>query len=239
MASRLQRWCVAAFAAAMMLIAAPAAAQDTLTIPRQAGASQDAGPPIMGPQSQRPFAPPPNEDNTRVIPVIPPNAQVLVLPQASADFLGKWGGHLALAYKSGVVKPPRDAIMSLLFGKRAGQVVLATTVFGSTNSQVLETKAESEGPRAVKIVLKGLDLSTQPALQHTEKIRLELERSDLVRCRKTVTLYAPGPGQIMEAEYEGELRPLTAREDRLLTEEVLRHGDVPRAQIEEGNPPPP
>ncbi len=238
MTARTERWRAAAFAVALVLIAAPTLAQDTLTIPRQTGEPQDMSPPIQGPQSQRPFAPPQNEDNTRVIPVIPPNAQVLVLPQASSDFLGKWGGHLALAYKSGVVKPPRDAIMSLMFGKRGGQVVLATTVFGSANSQVLETKAESEGPRAVRIILKGLDLSVQPAVQHTEKIHIELESSDLLRCRKTVTLYVPGPGQIMEAEYEGELRPLTAREDRLLTEEVLRHGDVPRAQIEEGNPPP-
>jgi hypothetical protein len=229
----------AAAAGALILIAFPAAAQDTLTIPSERSAQQQLSPPVQGSQSQRQFQPRPNDDNMRVIPVIPPSAQVLVLPRASTDFIGKWGGHLQLAYKTGVVKPPRDAIVSLMFGKREGQVVLATTVYGSASSQVLETNAESEGPRAVRIVLKGLDMSVQPAVQHTEKIHLSLESNNLLHCRKMVTLYQSGPGKIMEAEYDGDLRPLTAREDRLLSEEVERAGAVPRARIEEGNPPPP
>ncbi len=242
MTLRLETWCAAAIAAVFVLAGASAPAQDTLTIPRQGDAPQ-LSPPIQGSQSQRPFEPRPNDENTRIIPVIPPSAQVLVLPRVSTDFIGKWGGHLQLAYKTGVGRMPQSTIVSLIFGKRAGQVVLATTVFGSASAQILETKADSEGPRAVKIVLKGVDLSTQPAMQHVEKLHLDLESNNLVHCRKTVTLYVPGPGQIMEAEYDGDLRALTPREDRALSEEVLRqaqeHGYIPRARIEEGNPPPP
>ncbi len=226
-------WC----ATAAIFPAPSSIAQDTLTIPRQPGqTAPELKPPVESPQSEQRFAP---EDNTRVIPVIPPTQEVLIIPQASTDFLGKWGGHLGLARRYGTVKPEPDTIMSLMFGQRDGQVVMATTIYGNPESQVLETKADSTSPREVGIVLKGLDLGHDPPVRHIEKLRLKLQRDDLMKCVKVVDLYLPGyTDPVMEAEYDGELHPLTAREDRMLTEEVLRKGAVPRGRIEEGAPPP-
>lgn len=236
-----------------LALTAPAYAQDTLTIPRQQPAPQPEAVPNVGSQGAKMSQVLPgvngqqierqstSGDNTRVIPVIPPQQDVLVIPEASPDFIGKWGGHLELARKFGTVdvSPPPDTIVSLLFGQRQGQIVMATTIYGTAQSQVLETKAASDGPRAVTITLKGLDLSHDPAVRHIEKLSLKLDRNDEMKCSKLVDLYLSGyEGPIMEAEYEGTLRPLTAREDRLLSEEVLRSGEIPRGQIQEGNPPP-
>jgi hypothetical protein len=130
-------------------------------------------------------------------------------------------------------------LVSFLFGKRGGQVVLATTVFGSQESQVLNTSAVSDGPRAVTITIAGLDYSHQPPLRHIEKVRLELAGGNRIKCTKTVDLYLTGSADpAAAARYEGLLHPLSAAENRYLAEQILRKGVVPRARIEEGNPPP-
>lgn len=183
--------------------------------------------------------PPAQSDNTKIIPVIPPDQEVLVLPQASRDFLGHWGGQLTLINKFGAVDVPEHALMSFTFGERDGQVVLATTVFGSPDSQVLKTSAEAEGPSQVKLEVAGLDLSQQPPIRHIEKVTIALAGNNQVRCTKRVDLYVPGvSGPAAEAVYEGTLSPMTRRERRMISEELLRSGDVPRATINEGNPPP-
>ncbi|MGO9606690.1 MAG: hypothetical protein ACLQAT_25430 [Candidatus Binataceae bacterium] len=181
----------------------------------------------------------PPSDSTQVIPVIPPDQDVLVLPQASRDFLGRWGGKLELENKFGPADVPQHAIVSLVFGERDGQVVLATTVFGSPDTQILKTTATAEGPNKVELEIAGLDLSQQPTVRHVEKLTMELTSNNQLRCTKRVDLYASGfPQPIVEAEYAGTLGQLTNREDRMLSEEVMRKGAVPRAQIDEGNPPP-
>jgi len=172
-----------------------------------------------------------------VIPVIPPEQDVLVLPQASTDFLGKWGGQLQLVHKYGPADPPKTSPVSFTFGNRDGQVVLATTVFGAPDTQILKTTANAEGPRKVLLEIKGLDLSQRPAIRHVEKLTLELKGNDRVRCVKMVDLYVAGSADpAVEAEYEGSLSVLTPSEDRMIGEEVLRRGMVPRARIDEGNP---
>jgi hypothetical protein len=207
------------------------------TMPKQQGATLEIAPPIAS-QGQQGL-PREGGSNTREIPVIPPNQQTLSLPQASPDFLGRWGGALTLASNSGEAHPPRETLVSFLFGKQGGQVVLATTVFGSPNSQVLKTSAVSDGPRAVKIEIAGLDMNHRPPLRHIEKVRLELVGGNRLKCTKTVDLYVSGfADPAAAAEYDGVLHPLSAAEDRYLTERVLREGVVPRARIEEGNPPP-
>ncbi len=181
----------------------------------------------------------PPSDSTQVIPVIPPDQDVLVLPQASRDFLGRWGGKLELENKFGPADVPQHAIVSLVFGERDGQVVLATTVFGSPDTQILKTTATAEGPNKVELEIAGLDLSQQPTVRHVEKLTMELTSNNQLRCTKRVDLYASGfPQPIVEAEYAGTLGQLTNREDRMLSEEVMRKGAVPRVQIDEGNPPP-
>ncbi len=188
---------------------------------------------------QASLPPPPQSDDTKIIPVIPPNQEVLVLPQASRDFLGKWGGKLALMNKYGEADVPEHADVSFTFGERSGQVVLATTVFGSPDTQILKTSAEAESPTEVKLDISGLDLSQQPPVRHVEKLTMTLVGNNQVRCTKRVDLYVSGyPHPALEAEYEGMLGPLTRREERRIDEEVLRSGAVPRARIDEGNPPP-
>ena len=183
---------------------------------------------------------PPKSDSTKVIPVIPPNQEVLVLPQASRDFLGFWGGQLTLLNRYGDTDPPEHQMVSFTFGEREGQVVLATTVYGNANAQVLKTSAEAEGPTKVVLTLEGLDLSTQPPLRHIEKLTISLVGTDQVKCKKQMDLYMPGvSGPAAEALYEGMLGPMTRREGRMICEEIIRNGEVPRATINEGNPPPP
>jgi hypothetical protein len=228
---------VALAAAELAPIVPPARAQQQGAIRSQSGQTLELAPNLAG-QQPRAQAPRANDDNTRVIPVIPPNSQVMVLPQASTDFIGKWGGHIALTHHYGSIEPPADNIVSLLFGSRDGHVVLATTVFGGENAQILDTHADSDGPRAVTVNLTGLEISTRPPLRHVEKLSLELKGNNEIECRKLVDIYITGiRDPVMEAEYEGTLHPLTRREDRILTEEVLRMGVVPRGRIEEGNPP--
>jgi hypothetical protein len=235
--------CVAIAAAIALALGAgqPARAQSS-SIPdlrSQGGQTLELKPSIPSSQSPMPQQGS-NDDNTRVIPVIPPNAQVLTLPQASTDFIGKWGGHLELTRKYGRGNPPAQTGVSLVFGEQNGGVVLATTVFGSASAQILETKASTDGPRTVKLLVKGLELGDDPPLRHVEKVTLEMINKDEVQCRKSVDLYVSGfTDPVMEAEYKGTLHPLTRREDRMLTEEAIRSGQVPRAQINQGNPPPP
>lgn len=233
---------IAAAAAVAAAIAAPRALAQSSAVPdigSQGGQTLELRPSIPSPQNSIPQQGE-GDDNTRVIPVIPPNAQVLTLPQASTDFIGKWGGHLELTRKYGRGNPPEQTGVSLIFGEQNGGVVLATTVFGSASSQVLSTKAVTDGPRTVKLSVEGLELAGDPPVRHIEKVTLEMINKDQVECRKTVDLYVSGfTDPVMEAEYKGTLRPLTRREDRMLTEEAIRSGEVPRAQINQGNPPPP
>ncbi|HVA79870.1 MAG TPA: hypothetical protein VNF29_02995 [Candidatus Binataceae bacterium] len=237
------RLAAAAFATAFALVvAAPCARAQSNAMPqiqRQGGDQTLELKPAM-PSPQNSIPPQSNDDNTRVIPVIPPNSQVLTLPQASTDFIGKWGGHLELTRNYGRGHPPAETGVSIVFGERDGGVVMATTVFGSATSQVISTKASTDGPRTVKLEVKGLELGDNPPLRHIEKVTLEMVNRDLVKCRKSVDLYVSGfTDPVMEAHYEGTLHPMTRREDRMLTEEAIRSGEVPRARIDQGNPPPP
>jgi hypothetical protein len=227
----------AALLIALRLAGVAAAQQAPPTMRGQQGGTLEI-PPTIASQGQQ-SSPQTGGANVREIPVIPPNQQVLTLPQASTDFLGRWGGAIMLASSSGEANPPREALVSFLFGKRGGQVVLATTVFGNVQSQVLSTSAVSDGPRAVKIKIAGLDYSHRPPLRHIEKVRLELVGGNRIKCTKTVDLYVSGfADPAAEARYEGLLHPLSAAENRYLAEQILRKGVVPRARIEEGNPPP-
>ena len=59
-----------------------------------------------------------------------------------------------------------------------------------------------------------------------------------MKCKKQMDLYVPGvSGPAAEALYEGILGPMTRHEDRLISEEIIRNGEVPRATINEGNAP--
>jgi hypothetical protein len=188
--------------------------------------------------NQRASIAPPKSDSTRVIPVIPPNQEVLVLPQASRDFLGFWGGKLTLVNNYGDADAPEHQTVSFTFGERNGQVVLATTVYGNASSQVLSTTAEAEGPNRVKLTLSGLELSDVPPVRHIEKLVISLSGTNRVTCTKQMDLYEPGSSRpIAEAVYEGVLGPMSRREDEMIGEEIIRNGEVPRATINEGNAP--
>jgi hypothetical protein len=226
----------AAFSVVIGLGRVAAAQQSPPAMRGQQGGTLEL-PPTISSQGQQ--SGPQGGANVREIPVIPPTQQVLTLPQASTDFLGRWGGAITLASSSGGANPPREALVSFLFGKRGGQVVLATTVFGNVQSQVLNTSAVSDGPRAVKIKIAGLDYSHRPPLRHIEQVRLELVGGNRIKCTKTVDLYVSGfTDPAAQARYQGLLHPLTAAENRYLAEQILREGVVPRARIEQGNPPP-
>lgn len=234
--------CACVTVAAVFLITAGAsiARAQSGSIPsirsQSGGQTLELQPSIPSPQTSMPQQG--GDDNTRVIPVIPPNAQVLTLPEASLDFIGNWGGHLRLKRHYGRGHPPELMGTSMIFGEQNGGVVLATTVIGSPDMQVLETKAETDGPRAVSLKVEGVDIGSQPPLRNIGKVYLELISKNEVKCTQTEDIYVSGfPDPIMETEFSGTLHPLTRREERLLGEEAAQSG-VPRAQIREGNPPP-
>src|SRR5271170_6006494 len=70
-----------------------------------------------------------------------PGQNVLVIPRASRDFVGEWGGHLHLTRVLGGVPAVSDSIVSLAFGESNGSVLMQTTAFASRSSHILKTSA--------------------------------------------------------------------------------------------------
>ncbi len=237
MRSRANRIAVLISALALTFAAAARAQSEVPSFQHQGGANELEIQPRLG--SQPPPAMPPQDDNTRIIPVIPHDQQVLVLPQASRDFIGKWGGHLTLDHHSDNVQPPESTVVSVLFGERDGGVVLATDVLGSRNTNVLQSTAESDGPRAVTVTVQAVDFNPRPPLRQVNKLTLRLVSHDEVECDQLADFYITGiSSPIAEVEYTGTLRALTRREDRMLAEEAAESGKEPIWHIEQGNPPP-
>ena len=212
--------------------AAGFAQQDNPAIRRQ---NSDSGTLEIAPQVN-PRQPP----NAAALPQAseePPSEPVLVIPQASREFVGRWGGHLSLARSSGRLAAPPDAIVSLLFGERGGNVFLRTTVFGGRDSNILKTGADVMGPRDVTLKVEGLEISHRPPIRHVEKLRLSLNDAGALDVVKSVSLYVTGDSEpFAEADYRGTLHQLTSAEERELDREVTERGEVPQATIRERRP---
>ena len=182
---------------------------------------------------------PPSSNSTREIPVIPPSQQVLTLPQASRDFLGKWGGHLERTYKYGRANFPDEMVASLTFGDRDGNVVVATGILGSRDANILQTSANSDGPRSVTLTVQSVDISTQPPLRQVNKLSVRLTDDNQLQSTQRVDFYITGISEpLAEVEFEGKLKPLTRAEDEVLQDEVRSSGKELIGKIREGNPPP-
>ncbi len=233
----LRGWFAGALGAALISLAANAGAQSGPDIRSQGGQTLEIAPNIASQNPQQSMPRP--EDNVRIIPVIPPSQQVLTLPQASRDFIGKWGGHLKLDHHVGQGEPPEDTVVGLTFGDRGGSVVLATEVYGSRNTNILGSHAESDGPREVTFTVQGLDITSNPTLRHVEKVSLRLTAPDRVECDKLVDFYVVGFSEpIMEAKYTGTLKAMTRREERELAQEAIPNDAVPLWHVQTGNLPP-
>jgi hypothetical protein len=185
--------------------------------------------------------PPPPGHQTEVLPEAPPppfsrqpNANVLVIPRASRDFVGEWGGHLRLTRVIGMPAPAsHDSIVSLAFGETKGTVFMQTTAFASRSSQIVDTSADVINPRTIRVKLKGLEMAFQPPVIHKEELHLALTGKDNLNCLKYVDFYQPGNDvPIASLAYEGDLHVLSAEERRELTEQVLRRGQIPQKDIE-------
>ena len=179
--------------------------------------------------------PPPKSDSTRVIPVIPPNQEVLVLPQASRDFLGHWGGGLSLVSKFGPSDAPEHLPISFKFGERGGQVALATTVFANPNVQILKTRADSAGPSEVKFEVVAMNLGSESPVRHVEKVTITLDGANRVRVIRRIDFYVSGqPDPVAGAVYQGSLSVITGRESDMFSQQALRDGMTPMERINEG-----
>ncbi len=237
MRSRVNRVAVLLSALALTIVGAAWAQSDAPTFQHQGGGNELEIQPRLG--SQQPPAMPPQDDNTRIIPVIPRDQQVLILPQASRDFIGKWGGHLTLDHHSDNVEPPATTVVSVVFGERDGGVVLATDVLGSRNTNVLQSTADSDGPRAVTVTVQAVDFTVRPPLRQVNKLTLRLVSADQVECDQLADFYITGVSRpVAEVEYTGTLKALSRREDRILAEEAAASGKEPIWHIQQGNPPP-
>lgn len=162
-----------------------------------------------------------------------PGQNVLVIPRASRDFVGEWGGHVHLTRVIGGVPASRDSIVSLAFGESNGSVFMETTAFANRSSHILKTSADVVNPRTVKLKLKGLEMAFSPPILHKEELHLALIGKDRMNCLKYVDFYAPGSDiPIASMAYEGDLHLLSPEERRELQAQVLSKGQVPQKQIE-------
>ncbi|MGO9056730.1 MAG: hypothetical protein ACLQU2_04995 [Candidatus Binataceae bacterium] len=189
------------------------------------GASTLELPPISGKQRQTiPQAP--------AVPM-QPGQNVLVIPRASRDFVGEWGGHLRLTRVLGGVGAAHDSIVGLAFGESNGNVFLQTTAFASRSSQILKTSADVVNPKTVKLKLKGLEMAFNPPILHKEELHLALTGKNTMNCLKYVDFYGPDSSTpIASMAYEGNLHLLSDQERRELEAQVLSKGQVPQKQIE-------
>jgi hypothetical protein len=190
-------------------------------------------------QSSGSLAVPQGRRQTEVLPPAWPmlprqsGGNVLVIPRASRDFVGEWGGHLHLTRVLGIVPASPDSIVSLAFGETRGTVFMQTTAFARRSSQIVKTSAEVVNPRMIELKLKGLELTFTPPIVHKEELHLALTAKNTISCLKYVDFYEPGRKlPIASMAYEGKLHPLTAEQRRALTEQVLQKGQIPQKRIE-------
>jgi hypothetical protein len=185
------------------------------------------------------MAVPQGRGQTKVLPQAWPalprqsGGNVLVIPRASRDFVGEWGGHLHLTRALGIVPASPDSIVSLAFGETKRTVFMQTTAFARRSSQIVKTSAEVINPRMIELKLKGLEMNFNPPIVHKEELHLALTAKKTISCLKYVDFYEPGRElPIASMAYEGKLHLLTAEERRALTEQVLEKGQVPQKKIE-------
>jgi hypothetical protein len=183
--------------------------------------------------------PPAPGGQTQVLPREPaaapmrPGQNVLVIPRASRDFVGEWGGHLRLTRVIGMAPASHDSIVSLAFGENNGTVFMQTTAFAGRSSQIVQTSADVVNPKTIKLNLKGLEMSFSPPIVHKEELHLALTGKNRMNCLKYVDFYQPGSDvAVASMAYEGDLHILTPQERRALTEQVLKKGQIPQQQIE-------
>ncbi len=162
-----------------------------------------------------------------------PGQNVLVIPRASRDFVGEWGGHLRLTRVLGMSPASHDSIVSLAFGENNGTVFMQTTAFASRSSQIIKTSADVVNPKTINLKLKGLEMAFRPPIVHKEELHLALTGKNTMNCLKYVDFYQPDSDvPIASMAYEGDLHILSPEERRALTEQVLRKGQIPQQQIE-------
>jgi hypothetical protein len=162
-----------------------------------------------------------------------PGQNVLVIPRASRDFVGEWGGHLHLTRVLGDVPASPDSIVSLAFGEREGSVFMQTTAFAGRSSRIVKTSADVVNPKTIKLKLKGLETAFDPPLVHKEELHLALTGRNTMNCLKYVDFYAPDSSTpIASLAYEGDLHILSAQERSALQAQVLQKGQIPQKTIE-------
>ncbi|GEM_PF-4253503 len=181
----------------------------------------------------------PLHQQTKVLPqawpALPMQAggNVLVIPRASRDFVGEWGGHLHLTRVLGMAPASSDSIVSLAFGESKGTVFMQTTAFARRSSQIVKTSADVVNPRMIELKLKGLETRFTPPIIHKEELHFALTSKNTISCLKYVDFYEPGRKlPIASMAYAGKLHPLTEEERRALTEQVLERGQIPQKKIE-------
>lgn len=164
---------------------------------------------------------------------IAPGENVLIIPQASRDFVGEWGGHLHLLRSLGGAPVSPDSIVSLAFGEREGNVFMHTTAFANPSSHVAQTTAKVVNPRSVRIKLQGQETAFRPPLRHVEELHLVLTKENTIDCLKYVDFYAPDSSEpVASMAYQGTLHPLTPAQREELAREVISKGQVPQKEIE-------
>ncbi len=180
------------------------------------------------------IAPPVHRRQPTAPPIVSaPSQHVLVIPSASHDFLGEWGGHLRLENVVGEIDPPDSSIVSLAFGDQGGDVFMRTTAFANPTAQIVDTTAKVVTPRKVTLKLEGMEFSNDPPLRHVERLSLALVNKDTMDCLKYVDFYRPGDSEpIASADYHGTLRLIGDVERHQLEREVEEHGEIPQSTIE-------
>jgi hypothetical protein len=166
-------------------------------------------------------------------PPLEPSQNVLVIPKASTDFVGEWGGHVVLQHSTMGTPGRHETVVSLAFGERNGEVFMQTTAFAGPNSRIVSTSARVIDPHRIEIKIEGTEYDFRPPLRHVEELHLALTRKNTIDCLKFVDFYVPGHSDpLVSMDYHGTLRTLTAAEREALRREVTEQGEVPQGTIE-------
>jgi hypothetical protein len=166
---------------------------------------------------------------------------VLILPRATKEFVGHWGGRIYLLSHAGAFRPRQSSPTSLEFGQRSdGTVFVKTAVWGRpTQGQPVAT-AQVVDPKKIKIRVSHSVAEGSEVLRVVQTYSLILKRDHVLDCLESVLIYANSASGLgypydqpkLSANYHGALRILKPQEADDLKSELLSEGYVPRVAVE-------
>jgi hypothetical protein len=177
------------------------------------------------------------------------DGDVLILPQATREFVGQWGGHLYLLSYGGAFQPKQSSPTSLEFGQRSdGTIFVRTEVWGQSVDGGTHATARVLSPERIRIQVEHVvDVGSQ-TFRVAQRYSVILKRKGVLDCIESTQVYGgaiaslgdPYEAPAFSANYRGSLLIITDEEAAKLRAELLSRGYVPESSVEgQGNFAPP